>query len=106
MEGLTLAERRYQQVMPTPNLEWGEFPVRTLLVWLVDDVCPVLEDYSRRPAFRTQATWSLRTLVAGASTPERRCIETVDEALCTALRHSSRPAPSLPQARLLRPPGR
>lgn len=65
----------------TPIQNWTEFPVRKLMVWLTDDVCPVIEDYSQRPTFREQATWPLRVLRAGAATTERRCIEAVEEAL-------------------------
>ena len=56
MDRLSLAERRYLQLMPTPIQNWIEFPVRKLVVWLSDDVCPVIEDYSQRPTFREQAT--------------------------------------------------
>jgi len=81
MDRLSLAERRYLQVVPTPVQSWTEFPDRGLVLWLADDVCPVIEDYCRRPAFREQASWPVRVLVAGAPTAERRCIESVDKAL-------------------------
>jgi hypothetical protein len=81
MDRVEFALRRYRQIMPEPVGTWMEFPARQVQIWLTDDVCPVVEDYCKRPAFRDQATWPLRVLVPGAATPERRLIDAVDEGL-------------------------
>lgn len=84
MDHLTLAERRYQQIVPDPQKSWTDFPFDKLSVWLEDDVCVAVEDYVQRPRFREEATWSLRALAPGATTPERALVEAVDRALVAA----------------------
>lgn len=90
MERWELALRRYKQIVPETVTEWSDFPFRELGVWLVDDVCPVVEDYCRRPAFRERAAWPVRVLAPGAATPERGLVDaaTTDlEKTAKALRH-------------------
>lgn len=85
MDRIELAERRFQQILPTTATRWLEArPRREVLVWLRDDVAPVLEEYVGRPAFRAYATWSLRSLTPGCGSPERRAVEAVDGDLVRA----------------------
>jgi hypothetical protein len=93
MDRLEFAVRRYRQIMPQPVTTWLAFPADALRRWLVDDVCPVLEDYVRRPAFRAQATWPIQRLRRGAGTRERALIEETDAAVVAcakALTHFAR----------------
>lgn len=78
MERLQLALRRYQQIVPTA-VGFLDVPARQLQVWLDEDVCAVLDDYARRPAFREQASWSIRTLRPGSGTPERLLLDRLDD---------------------------
>lgn len=78
MDRLEFAIRRYQQIVPHPVGAWEDFPIGRIKVWLTDDVCPIVEGYCKRPAFKDQATWPLRNLVAGAGVPERQLVEAVD----------------------------
>jgi hypothetical protein len=80
MDRLTLAERRFAQLLPKPVHSAPEMPIEKLIAWVSDDVCPIVEEYSGRPAFRDQATWPLRMLSPGAATGERQLIEALDEA--------------------------
>lgn len=73
--------RRFRQIAPKPATTWDDYRNRQLHTWLRDDVAPVLESLTRRPRFRTQATWPLRTLRAGATSPERALVDKVDAAL-------------------------
>jgi hypothetical protein len=76
MENLDIAIRRYQQLVPEPSSHlWHPGILRKLRVWLTDDVGPIAESLSRRPAFRERATWSLRVFKPGADTPERRAVD-------------------------------
>jgi hypothetical protein len=83
---LEFAERRYRQLLPQPRVGPLSFLMRELLVWLKDAVCPVVDEYAKRPAFRAHATWPLRVLVPGASTAERGVVETVDKNLVLCAR--------------------
>lgn len=86
MDRLEFAIRRYQQIVSHPLRTWEEFPTRVVRVWLADDVCPVVDAYRKRPAFKDHATWPIRVLVPGAESPERRRIEAVDNGLVQAAR--------------------
>lgn len=81
MNRLEFAERRYRQLLPQPRPGAFALPVRELLVWLKDDVCPVVEEYARRPSFRRHATWPLRTLLPGSGSQERGLLEATDHSL-------------------------
>ncbi len=86
MNRLEFAARRFRQIVPAPVSEWVEVPVRDLRVWMTDEVCPVVEDYAHRPAFRSMAAWPLRTLVKGTRTAERELVEAVDTRLVESAR--------------------
>ena len=61
MDRIELALRRYQQIVPQP-VDPIRVPLRDLKVWLTEDVNAVLDDYTRRPAFRKNASWPVRAL--------------------------------------------
>jgi len=50
-------------------------------VWLDQDVCPVVEELSQRPAFRVEARWPIERLQRGSACGERALVETVSEGL-------------------------
>lgn len=79
MDKIEFAERRYKQILPNPAKY--VLDLRRLKIWLVDDVCPVIEEFVRRPKFRDYATWSIVVLKAGSKSPERREIDNTDDAL-------------------------
>jgi hypothetical protein len=84
MDRIEFAERQYKRIISSADLAWSEFPHRKLQVWLKDDVVPIVEEFSRRPAFRRHATWPLEVLIPGSNTDERRAVEAVDSALVTS----------------------
>lgn len=86
MDRLEHAIRRYQQIVPHPVRRWEDVPIRVIRVWLADDVCPVVADYCKRPAFKDLATWPVRVLVPGADNTERRLIEAVDKGFVQSAR--------------------
>ncbi len=80
MDRLELALRRYLQIVPKAVGPLN-VPVRKIRVWLAEDVCRVLEDFTARPTFREYASWPIRVLRIGAATPERALVERVDDQL-------------------------
>ena len=85
MDRLKMALRRYQQLVPQP-VDHVEVPLRHLNIWLREEVNPVLEEFTRRPAFREHASWPIRALEAGAQTSERELIDRIDTELVTCAR--------------------
>jgi len=62
MDLIELAERQYARMCPKPGGDWVSAPIREVLVWLKDYVCPVVEDYVNDASFRTLARWPLDVL--------------------------------------------
>lgn len=88
MEPWELAVRAYKRLVPEPVETWScEFPLRQLQIWLTDDVCPVVEDYARRPAFRNHAAWAVTALRPAAQTAERALVDALEQGLprCAAI---------------------
>jgi hypothetical protein len=93
MDRLDFLVRRFRQIVPHPLTGWDPVRGRQLRCWLREDVGPVLEDLVRRPRFRAQAAWPVRTLRPGAGTAERALVEDLDAALAAqgrALRRLAR----------------
>jgi hypothetical protein len=84
MDRIQLVARQFRRIQPQPCLDWTRFPTQEIEAWLRNDLLPVVDEFSKRPAFREYATWPLRVLVAGVGTPERRAVEDVDVALVTS----------------------
>src|SRR3954468_13157520 len=94
MDRIEFAERQYKRIIPSADLNWSQVPHHKLQVWLRDDVVPIVEEFSRRPAFRRHATWPLEVLIPGSNTAERRAVEAVDSALITSAGCISRLPPN------------
>src|SRR5688572_11608486 len=91
MDKVNFALRRYQQLVPKAEAYIGSFAtIERLRVWLVDDVCPLVEQLVRRPSFRDHAMWVLINLAPDACTRERLEIKTLNEALIRVARALAR----------------
>jgi len=77
---LEFAIRQYQETSPIRS-GFDEDSNSRLAVWYEEDLAPVLEDYSRRPRFRSYASWPITELQAGAKTELRGLIDLVDQYL-------------------------
>lgn len=100
MDRLEFLVRRFRQIVPQPLTDWDPVRARLLQCWLRDDVGPVLHEYAKRPRFRLQAAWPIRTLRPGAGTAERALVDQVDSALVAQSQALYRFS-QLPQARKL-----
>ena len=86
IERIAVAERQYERIMldvisrSNPQA-WIDFPVREIKAWLQDDVVPLIDQFRLGPMFRDHASWTLKTLVAGSVSVERRAVEATDRAL-------------------------
>ena len=80
MKQLEFAIRQYQETSPIRS-GFDENSNSRLTVWYEEDLAPVLEDYSRRPRFRSYASWPITELQAGAKTELRSLIDQVDQYL-------------------------
>lgn len=81
MDKVDFLTRSYKRILPEPVGYVENGPLRDLQIWLVDDVCPVIEEFARRPKFREHAAWVLDAIYRGAGTAERREIDALDAAL-------------------------
>lgn len=81
MDSLQLAERRLDSNLPRADKPSYEYPQSKLQACIRNDVCPAVEEYSQRLRFREYANWPLSTLMAGADTPERRLIESLEQGI-------------------------
>ena len=85
IERIAVAERQYERIMldvisrSNPQA-WIDFPVREIKAWLQDDVVPLIDQFRLGPMFRDHASWTLKTLVAGSVSVERRAVEATDRA--------------------------
>ena len=52
MDQLDLAIRQYPQILPKSQDNLGPAELKQPQAWLADEICPVLEEYVRRPAFQ------------------------------------------------------
>lgn len=80
MDRLDFVLRRYKQILPKP-VQWADMPMHDLGIWLKEDVSTLLDDYARRPAFRENASWPVRSFRPGAATEERTIVNGIDSAL-------------------------
>ena len=78
---LEYASQRFRQILPRSVQHVGDVDLRHLRLWLQDDVCPLVDNYARRPAFREHATWVLRQLRPNVLTAERQEVDAVEGAL-------------------------
>lgn len=91
MEELDFLTRRYRQIVPAPReYIYDSSVLRRLTVWLNDDVIPAVDSLAKRPAFREQASWVIRSLTAGSDSAERREIKLLDEALIECAKAQTR----------------
>lgn len=81
MDRLKVAKEAYKRVAPLPNEDIDEAKSDQLEAWLIEYVCPVVEDLSNIREFRQLANWPIERLADGATEPERRSVEAMDRAL-------------------------
>ena len=60
------------------------------MVWLRDDVGKVVDELSRRPAFREHASWVVRTLQNGSDSEERHVVDDLEATLSDVARANAK----------------
>lgn len=81
MDRLKVAKEAYERVAPVAGEVVDKTKSDQLEAWLIEYVCPVVEDLSAIGAFRQMANWPIDRLVAGAKAPERKLVEAMDRTL-------------------------
>ena len=84
MDLIELAERQYARIAPKPGAQWADVPMRKILVWLKDYICPVVEEYVNDVRFRSHALWSLDVLARDTLSPVARLVRDEDRSLVAA----------------------
>lgn len=86
MDQLTPAIRLFRQTLPKSKPLVDTVTLRKLRVWLGDDVGKLVDELSRRPAFREYAAWVVRSLQNGSDSEERKVIDSLEAALIDVAR--------------------
>lgn len=86
MDQLTPAIRLFRQTLPKSKPLVDAVTLRKLRVWLSDDVGKLVDELSRRPAFREYAAWVVRSLQNGSDSEERKVIDSLEAALSDVAR--------------------
>ncbi len=81
MDRREFALRQFSEVMRERPPFMMPTDVSRLTHWLRDNVCAVMDQFIRRPAFRNAATWPLRTFEPTSASAERTLLQRVDDLL-------------------------
>ena len=84
MDRIELAVRQYERIAPRAGAQWKDVPIRRILVWLKDYVCPVAEQFAENVRFRKFARWSLDAISGVSVSSPARLIADVDRKLVAA----------------------
>ncbi len=81
MDQLSPAIRLFRQTLPKSKPLVDAVTLRKLRVWLSDDVGKLVDELSRRPAFREYSAWVIHSLQNGSASEERQVVDSLEAAL-------------------------
>ena len=81
MDRLKVAKEMYDRVAPLAGDVVDEAKSDQLEAWLIEYVCPVVDDLLAIGEFQRLANWPIERLSPGKTTPERQLVEAMDGAL-------------------------
>lgn len=84
MDRIELAVREYERIAPKAAVKWNDVPIRKIMVWLKDYVCPVVEQLAETAQFRKQARWPLEAISKTSLSPTASLVARVDRKLESA----------------------